>query len=220
MPFHGMCANFSIGPSYGSSLLDFLAMPERYRVDAWSSLVHIRTMWTNDRIIEVLTLFQKKAVELFLANRQITPLALLFGTRHPETHQQGPIHIIVEWKGDFSDQAAQNVWALQVRGTANISHAVGVAHVAEAWYVPETVDHKDIEEHPDRKEALHMCVHFAPSVGVQPSGFLALIERHGDDAPTVSEWINGPTANGVFDFAAMIPPEEEQKEVEAAPPAT
>lgn len=169
-------------------------------------------MWTKERIAEVLTLFQKKAVELFIANKQLTPLALLFGTRHPETREDAPIHIIVEWKGDFSDQAAHNVWALQIRGTANISHAVGVAHVAEAWYLPQAVDHKDIEQHPDRKEGLHMCVYFSPSMGIQPSGYLAFIEREDGGTPKVSEWINGPAENGEFDFAAMVPPEESRHE--------
>ena len=97
---------------------------------------------------------------------------------------------------------------MQIRGTANVSRAVGVAHVAEAWYLPQAVEHKDIEGHPDRKEALHMCVHFAPSLGIQPSGFLAFIERTDGGAPTVGAWINGPAENGEFDFAAMVPPEE------------
>lgn len=163
-------------------------------------------MWQHERILALGEEFQKKAVEVLHERGQVPPMVMLFGRRNPETKQEGPIHVFFEWHGAFGDAASKNAWALQVRAVSALCNAVGIAYVSEVSVVEGDVPVEDIEKHPDKKDALHMCFHFLPSVGIPPSGMLAIIDRKDGAVTAIQSWVKGPPkAVDQVDFATLLP---------------
>lgn len=163
-------------------------------------------MWSRERILALVEEFQRKSVEVLNEQGTVPPMVMLFGRRNPETRQEGEIHVFFEWKGPFGDDASKAAWAIQVRAVAELCNAAGIAYVSEVSVVEGDVQPEEIEKHPQKRDALHMCFHFLPSHGIPATGVLLFIERSGAAVTTLPPWINGPAkAVDQVDFATLLP---------------
>lgn len=165
-------------------------------------------MWTAQQIDEACDSFMAQTLTALRSNGSIAPMALLLACRNPDTMEAMRLPVILVWEGpSFGDAASVSAWSVQLRALADSCQAIGLAHASEVMMVEDdSVPLDQVARHIKARPAVHVGLHFVPSVMRAPSGRLAIFDRTDATIASVDPWRDGP-AQGAdqVDFAKLLP---------------